>query len=413
MNKLEEKVLQEIRPLAEETKELERIGNEIILKIKIVSAKSEVGGSVAKGTWLKGNHDIDIYVKFNPKIYEGKDISQMLKRNLAKHYDVDMIHGSRDYYQIRHGTYTVEIIPILDIRKVSQAKNITDVSPFHVKWVRKHKELTDDIRLAKAFCKANKIYGAESYIKGFSGYVLEILTTHYGSFDSLIKHAAKWGAKTVIDVENYYKGKNIDKELNTAKVQSPLILIDPVQKERNAAAGLDKEKYENFKSLAKNFLANPSEDYFVRKKIEIENLQKISKGKKLVLIEAEPLEGKKDVVGAKLMKFFESVERHMKLNDFKAIDKGWEWEGDNALYYFILDKKKLSLTKKHYGPHKSSKNRMESFKARWKGKKIRFENNISYVIIEREYRDATKFIKDFVKNEFVKDKIKKVRLLQF
>ena len=267
MDRLKNKILQRIRPSPEETRTLKGIGNEITSNIKIAGTVSEVGGSVAKGTWLKGSHDIDIYAKFNPKKYEGKDISSILKKVLEKNYDVDIIHGSRDYYQIKHGRYTVEIVPILDIKKVSNAKNITDVSPFHVKWVKKHKELTDEIRLAKAFCKANKIYGAESYIKGFSGYVLEILTVHYGSFDKLIKHAAKWEPKTVIDVENHHRGKNIGRELNTAKVQSPLILIDPVQKERNAAAGLGREKYERFKSITKEFLKNPTEDHFIKKKI--------------------------------------------------------------------------------------------------------------------------------------------------
>ncbi len=411
MKKLKDMILQRIRPSSKEAKELKRIGDEIISKLKIAGTKSEVGGSVAKGTWLKGSHDIDIYVKFGPKRYEGKDISSTLKKTLEKNYDADMIHGSRDYYQIKHGPYTVEIVPILDIKRVSDAKNITDVSPFHVRWVRKHKDITDEIRLAKAFCKANKIYGAESYIKGFSGYVLEILTVHYGSFNGLMRHAAKWGAKTIIDAENFHRGKDIGKELNIAKVQSPLILIDPVQKDRNVAAGLDREKYDKLKSLAKEFLKNPSEDYFVKKKIEIENLRKMTKGKKLILIEAEPLDGKKDVVGAKLMKFIETIDRHLKLNDFNVIDKGWEWEGGKALHYFILDKKSLSPTMKHYGPHRSSKSRMESFKARWKGKKIKFDNKIAYVIVKRDYRDAAGFVKDFVKNEFVKDKIKKVRLI--
>ena len=34
--------------------------------------------------------------------------------------------------------FTFEIIPILDIRKSEQAKNITDVSPLHAIWVKKH-----------------------------------------------------------------------------------------------------------------------------------------------------------------------------------------------------------------------------------------------------------------------------------
>ena len=72
---------------------------------------------------------------------------------------------------------------MLNIKKGSDALNVTDFSPLHVDWVNKNvKRLRDDIRLAKRFCKVNKLYGAESYIRGFSGYALELLISYYGGF---------------------------------------------------------------------------------------------------------------------------------------------------------------------------------------------------------------------------------------
>ena len=46
-------------------------------------------------------------------------------------------------------------------------------------------------------------------------------------------------------------------ELNKSKQQGPLIVIDPVQKDRNAAAALNHEKFEIIKKTAKQFLKKP------------------------------------------------------------------------------------------------------------------------------------------------------------
>jgi tRNA nucleotidyltransferase (CCA-adding enzyme) len=409
MDKSKKEVLARISPSLEEKKKLNDIAEAMLSKIKIKNALPTLGGSVAKNTWLKGNHDIDIYVKFDPKYYEGKDISKILKQSLKNIKKKDKVHGSRDYFQIMQDTYTIELVPILDIKKVSQAINITDVSPFHVKWVKKHKSLCDEMRLTKAFCKANKIYGAESYIKGFSGYVLEILTVYYESFNKLIKAVSKWDSNLIIDIEKHYKEKNIIKELNQSKTKSPLILIDPVQKERNASAGLSKEKFKLFKELAKAYLKNPSPIFFIKKEITINNIKELANGKQLILIEATPLKGKKDVVGAKLLKCFEHFSKHLKLNNFILIDQGWDWT-ETALFYFILDKKKLPQKKKHYGPPKNSTS-LNDFKNKWKNYNLKFEKNISYIIMDRNYRDAKSFMKDFIKKDYIKERVKSIKLI--
>ncbi|MDD5178521.1 MAG: nucleotidyltransferase domain-containing protein, partial [Candidatus Nanoarchaeia archaeon] len=183
-----------IKPGISETKEAISIINSIIKRIKIKNTKVSIGGSWAKNTHLTGNHDIDIYVKFNLNEYQKKDISKILEKELRKHFKIEKLHGSRDYFQIKKEHYTIELIPILEINKASEAKNITDISPLHVKFVNKNKKYSDHIRLSKRFAKVAKVYGAESYIKGFSGYVLEILTIYYKSFNNLIKAVSKWSS---------------------------------------------------------------------------------------------------------------------------------------------------------------------------------------------------------------------------
>ncbi|MEK6951418.1 MAG: nucleotidyltransferase domain-containing protein, partial [Nanoarchaeota archaeon] len=236
-----ESILKKIKPPVEDEKKIFSLTNELISKIKIKDTKVIIGGSLAKDTWLKDTHDIDIFVKFNYNKFKDKShkLSMFLEKALKKLKPIKL-HGSRDYFQIEKQNYNFEIVPILDIKNILQARNITDISPLHVSWVKKHNK-ADQIRLTKAFAKAQNIYGAESYIQGFSGYVLEILTVYYGSFLSLVKNVSKWKERTIIDPEKQLKNHLI--ELNKSKIQSPLILVDPVDKTRNASAVVSKEKY--------------------------------------------------------------------------------------------------------------------------------------------------------------------------
>src|SRR3989344_7440492 len=271
VKKILNEVLEEIQPDEKYQKDISLRLNSIIEKINRnqKNIKAILGGSGAKGTWLK-TFDADIFVLFNYSKYNDKSdkLSDALEKILRNKFrKIIRLHGSRDYFQIKENNFTFEIVPILEIKKASQAKNITDVSPLHSNWVRKHKNLVNDMKLTKQFCQAQNVYGAESYIRGFSGYVCEILTVHYGSFPNLMKNAAKWSDKEVVDVQKYYRGKDVFKIVNTSKLMSPLVVIDPVQKDRNAAAALGNEKFEAFKKAAGGFLKNPSKAFFVKKEL--------------------------------------------------------------------------------------------------------------------------------------------------
>ena len=77
-----------------------------------------------------------------------------------------------------------------------------------------------------------------------------------------------WKDKVIIDPENYYKGRNILDEMNKSKTYSPIVIIDPVQAERNAAAALSIEKFESFKAASLQFLRNPSVKFFEKEEMQ-------------------------------------------------------------------------------------------------------------------------------------------------
>lgn len=407
-------IVKEIKPSREEEKEVRKKVQGFIKRIKIKGAKPVLGGSGEKGTWLRGQFDADIFVLFNLGKFRDKDISGVLEKSLKKGFKkISRVHGSRDYFQVYEGEFLFEVIPILGIKKTQEAENITDISPLHAAWVKKkvNEKLRDEVRLMKHFCRAHEIYGAESYIQGFSGYVCEILIVYYGSFLNILKQSAKWKEKTVIDINKYWKNKNVLMELNKSKLQSPLIVIDPVQKDRNAAAALSSEKFEKFKGVAKRFLKKPSKEFFIKKEIKMEELIKKAQNKKLVVLEIEPITGKEDVVGSKLLKSLNYIKDRLEENEFRVLEHGWKWDKKKgAVFWFIFDKKDLEEFKKQVGPPMQAVQFGMEFKE--KHKKVFIEKNRMCAMVKREYVKAEDLIKYLVKNDGnVKDKIKKLEAL--
>ena len=413
MKNLLSEVLEEIKPDKEYEREIFQKAESIIKKINsgLKNAKAVLGGSGAKGTWLK-SFDADIFVKFNYAKFRDKSslISDVLEKFLKKHFKIKRFHGSRDYFQIREGKFTFEIVPILYIKKAEEAKNITDVSPLHSDFVLKHKKIIDEIRLTKQFFKAARVYGAESYIRGFSGYVCEVLTIYYGSFLNLLKGMEKWQGGTVIDVKNYYKGKNVFSELNKSKLTSPLIIIDPVQKDRNAAAALDKEKFDIAKHRAREFLKSPSKEFFTAKTLTQEDIINKFGRDKVVIIEAKPLGKKIDVAGAKMLKAFHFIDSNLIDREFKVIESDMLWDAKGkSLFYYALQNAKLPEMTELSGPPLKITKHAEIFKK--KHKKTFVKNNRLFAVEKRKFTDARVLINWVLKTQNVKENLISIKII--
>ncbi len=403
-----------IKPTKKEEEDVKEKVDDILNKINknLKNARAILGGSGEKGTWLKEAHDADIFVLFDYKKYENMSdkISDILGKHLKKIFpEIIRLHGSRDYFQIKRKDFTFEIVPILGIKKAEQAKNITDVSPLHAKWVLKYKNLADDIRLVKQFCKAANVYGAESYIKGFSGYICEILAIYYGGFLNLARNAARWKDKVVIDPANYYKGKNAMDEMNKSKTYSPLVIIDPVQADRNAAAALSREKFDMFREACRKFLKSPSKEFFERKEISKEGLDKKARGKRLILLDVKAKAGKADVIGSMLLKALEHFNKKLVENDFKVYEHGWQWDKKGkASFYFIVDNKALPAAKKHIGPPLKADYHAKQFRKKYK--KTFAENGKVCTLVKREFRKPEGLIRKSIDDEYVRERVKSIKV---
>ena len=309
------------------------------LKIKAVVF---IGGSFAKKTMIsKEKYDIDFFIRFLGK-EEG--ISELTKK-ILKNFKKREINGSRNYFIIDKGKFFIEVIPTLKVNNPRKAENVTDLSYSHVNYIRKktNSKILEEIKLAKAFCYANKCYGAESYIRGFSGYALELLVYHYGSFFKFIKAFEKIKDKTVIDIEKHFKNRNeVFIDVNDSKLKSPIILIDPTYKSRNALAALSYETFREFQKACKDFLRNPSEKFFELKSFDVEKFKIQTKKKKLdfaeIQIRTEKQEG--DIAGTKLLKFYKHLISEVERN-YKVKEKHFSYDGrKNADCFFAAERKK-------------------------------------------------------------------------
>ncbi|MBI3034468.1 CCA tRNA nucleotidyltransferase [Candidatus Woesearchaeota archaeon] len=405
------RVISGLKPSSEEAKAANNAVNDFKKKLKVRNAELKVGGSFAKGTWIAGMHDIDIFACFDYRKYSSSSdsLSDLLERHISG-LNYRRIHGSRDYFEARHGKYSLEIIPILNITKSSQAKNITDVSILHTKWVRANinESLADQVRLLKAFCIAQKCYGAESYIRGFSGYVCEILTRRYGSFINVLKAQSRWneGTQTIIDLAGYYKHRNALSSLNASKTQGPLVIIDPVQMDRNAAAAISLETLERFRLAARKFIKKPAESFFYRESPTAEGIVKKNSDKrhKVIALQATPLDGKKDVTFSKILKAAEHIRKQMAFNGFKVQDSGIEWN-DNPVIWIKTDIK-ISEETTISGPPIGSGKHSSRFKRAHR--KTFAKGGRLYAKSKRKCTEPMKMISSIIKEQYVRERVKKV-----
>ncbi len=371
------------------------------LKKAKISAEVFVGGSFAKGTLIKGEfYDIDIFVRFDWK-YE--DISRFLGKivkNTAKKTKLrlETLHGSRDYFRIIKKNVIFEIVPVVKIGKPKEARNVTDLSYFHVNYVKRkfNDKLRKELVLAKQFCKAQKVYGAESYISGFSGYALECLIIHYKSFEKMLRELVKLklGDRIIIDPQKAYKNKNdVVFEMNESKLGSPIVLVDPTWKERNVLAALNSETFTRFQEAARAFLKKPSKDFFIIKRFEERKFQEKAKQSKAefvkVALQTDRQPG--DIAGTKMKKFANHLMENMSTY-FEIIKKEFEYSGESKADLYLSVKSKKEIIRS--GPPKDMDKAAKEFRKR--NKNIFEKNGKLYSKIKINFT-AKKFIKDFAK----------------
>ena len=269
------KILPEIRPTEEEIAELDAYSNDLMGRLKKVVPKTVeiiLAGSVARGTQIRGNSDIDIFLLFPKTISERlmEKKALLLARKIIKQGNDETFvinYAEHPYLKLisKRLDISADIVPAFKIEDSADMGTAVDRTQLHNIFVKEHlnEKQKDDVRLLKYFLRANGIYGAESRIEGFSGYLCELLICHYGSFLEFVRSFAALRLPLVLDILN---GRHIEKEEEASKsagfFKSDFVVIDPTDKERNVAASVSRESIARLVIASRRLLEKPSVNSF-------------------------------------------------------------------------------------------------------------------------------------------------------
>ena len=397
-------LLTKIKPSKEENKKVQKLSNRLIEVLNKSAAELDVPvtavlvGSVAKGTWLAGNADIDILIKFPLETS-----SEYLKEYGLKigHICIERMDGSSEERYASHpyvtgyiDGYYVDFVPCYDIKSSIELKSAVDRTLLHTEYIKAHlsDKQGDEVVLLKKFMDSVGTYGSEFKVGGFSGYLCEMLILKYGNFIQTLKTAAEnWNYGYIVDIENY----------GTAHLfKDPLIAVDPVDKNRNVAAALTLQKMSEFIVGAGNFLHNPSEEYFAitdyNTKPSIMMDQFKNRATKTVIIFFKPPKIPADAVYPQIKKTENSIVRVAESEGFSVFgSESWTNENDLAVILIEFETWKLPYIKKHEGPKIWIREHQERFLEKY-GNKAWIEDDRWVVGVKRDYMDAELLISDLM-----------------
>jgi len=342
---LRRKILERISPTPSEAAAEKRFALALSEKLARAFAKNNSRvkvhfvGSTARDTGLRGDKDVDLFVSF-PR---SKTREEIVERTIAvtkktirtkweMHYaEHPYIQGNvkSDYASVdgkgkkgsgRSGeTFEVEVIPCFDTKPNEKLKSAVDRSPLHMLYLQKRltRAQREDVRLLKQLLKAHEIYGAESRIGGFSGLLCEYLILNYRSLDGLMRTAAQWKPPVVIDIEGYYADAK-------PSFTEPLVLIDAIDRNRNAAAPVTQTALNKFILLAREYGKATKETLFFPKKRVYTKAEVFAAMKKrgtdFLLIEFRTPRGLvDDILWPQLARTAQSLRKQLAQRDWKPL----------------------------------------------------------------------------------------------
>ena len=347
----------------------------------------EFGGSFAKGTWLAKDADIDIFIRFKKNTSDEKfgKISKKIGFNSLKKYSPYVRYSQHPYVEARIKNTKINVVPFYDV-EIGEWKSAADRSTFHTKFMNKSltSKMKNEVRILKTFLKLNGIYGAEIARQGFSGYVSEVLILHFGSFENVIKSIS-----TI--KENQVIGKT------SKKFETSIVIIDPIDNNRNLAAAISDENIGKFILVCRAFKEKARVDFFKSKKSQISK----EYWNNLLVIKFRYKARSSDIIWGQIKRVTSSLSIQLELGGFRVLRSKPRIDQQNEIYlFFFLESTRISPIYSKNGPeffredsYKSfiSKN-LQSSELMWIG------NNKKIISLEkRRNTEAVDFMTEFLK----------------
>jgi tRNA nucleotidyltransferase (CCA-adding enzyme) len=346
-------VLHELKPSRVEEAQLMAFAEETaekinkVLREKGINASAEIHGSVAHGTWISGQQDLDVFLVIEE--YSGREqLQEALDAVRAgTGWSFTEAYAEHPYLKTKINDYSLDVVPCFRVKEGEGLHSSTDRTPLHTGWLNDRLNgLDDEVLLLKKFLMTLDLYGAEIRIGGFSGYLCELLVVHYGGFWELIKAASKWGKHTIISFS--------DDE--PKKFNDSLTVIDPVDRDRNVASALREDSYSMFIAACRDFKRKPSLRFFRKEEIDvapemiIEELSSRPTDILFLVIEESSAEVA-DVLWGQIHKSRQALERQISKNGFNVLRaSAWSNEETRHILIYELESGKIHETVKRMGP---------------------------------------------------------------
>ncbi len=366
-------VLKRITPSRKEKEHVLKLAEELTEKVR--EAAKEAGievevrmeGSVAKGTWLRDEPEIDIFMRVPTKLPReafGTVFLEIARKATEGSEQIERF-AEHPYLEVTIGKVRINIVPCYRVKQ-GEWISATDRTPFHTDYVKplldEHK--SGETRLLKRFMKGIGVYGAEIKVGGFSGYLCELLTLNYGSFIEVLKSVADWKEKIIIDYEGYYK----EREKEAEKIfEEPLVIVDPVDKGRNAAAAVRKEILDEFIVASRAFLKTSHPNFFFPQQAKGLNAKKLvriikARGSAIVFVKFGKVTAVPDVLWGQLYRSQKALRKMLQQHDFNVVrDRVWSNEKNLNVFIFEMESRFLPRMRKHLGPPLRKRAECEKF----------------------------------------------------
>src|SRR5918994_2537945 len=316
-----------------------------------------VGGSFAKGTWLENDTDIDFFVMIEPNVEraEFEELGKSVGYHALKKYKPYLRYSEHPYVEGKVDGTRINIVPCYRVEK-NKWKSAADRSPFHTDFMQAklNEFLKSQVRVLKKFLKAVGIYGSQIAVSGFSGYVTEVLILKYGSFKGVLQTFSGLEPNHIVSLDS-------PDEKAVKKFTSPIIIIDPIDTNRNLGAAISTECLAKFVLASRLFLKNPSMEFFA--KPPIFNAKIVNQIKSnLLIVEFKIQKRSPDILWGQLNRKLTSISKQLSNARFEIIKKScFTDEEERAVFIFMIAFTNLPKISVNRGPQIYLRTETDSF----------------------------------------------------
>jgi tRNA nucleotidyltransferase (CCA-adding enzyme) len=369
MTPLERAVLAEVTPTPDEQRRLQDSVTRLLaacdarLAAAGLPGKASVQGSVAKGTWLRGGADIDLFLLLDPQVPAERLERVALEVGPHVLAGVQKKYAQHPYLTGTFEGHAVDLVPAYAVPEATAKMSAVDRTPFHTAWVAGHLDAAarDQVRLLKRWMKGTAVYGAQTAIGGFSGYLVEVLVARFGSFAAVLD----WLAADAKPRRIRLAGDEVTDDV------SPLVVVDPVDPARNCAAAVSPATLARAIEAATAYKATPDRRFFFPAPPRAEAADALNAAAKRGRVWAaallRPQTDRLDIVFPQFQKAARTLEAGLASAGFTvdALDVAVSPAEDEVLVQAVCRGSPLPEYRLHRGPFDDGRPNADRFREKW------------------------------------------------